>query len=360
MNRNKYVSEYDVIELTNEMPVNRRGGVGSVIENLDNGFRSIGVKVLWFLLNHDYRDYEVDRIIAEFPDIAISSYTELSSYKAPILHIHTYNHEPRMIQSISDKKKVVTIHSLQICEAHSNDVDLTSSIRMQESLIAACDKVVLVSQSELNNYYKYGYHKLNPEVSVIYNGLRDSGNFRNQRDKKVIGFCGRLVPRKRPEYAQKLLTEKGFEDCSVLIAGRGFSPYARDLLQEYKLHERVHYLGWCGGDRLDSFYDSIDVLAIPSVYEPFGMIALEAVIRGIPVVCNHIDGLVEVLGDYAFYSSNNTYESFHEAMSMWLKTDKEKIMALTLGALQRYYLYFTEKIMAQNYLNLFRNLMHPN
>jgi glycosyltransferase involved in cell wall biosynthesis len=353
---NSNVREYDVIELTNEMPINRKGGVGSVIENLASGFRSLGVRVLWFLLDHNYHDFEVERVLAEFPDIAIGSYDELAFYKAHILHIHLYNHEPHMFRYLSGKKTVFTLHSLLICEAYSNDVDLTWAIRQQEALIAACDRVVVVSQSELSNYYKYGYHKLNPNVNVIYNGLRDPDDFRNQRDNRVIGFCGRLVPRKRPEYVQRLLAEKGFEDCLVMIAGRGFSPYARDLLLEYKIQDRVQFLGWCGGGRLNSFYNSIDVLAIPSVYEPFGMIALEASTRGIPVVCNRVGGLVEVLGDHAFYSRDNTYLSFQEAMSTWLKADSERITTITRRALERYYLNFTDIMMAERYLELFRKL----
>lgn len=118
--------------------------------------------------------------------------------------------------------------------------------------------------------------------------------------------------------------------------------YARDLLTEYNLHERVHYLGWCGGERLNAFYNAIDVLAIPSVYEPFGMIALEAAARGIRVVCNRVGGLVEVLGDYAFYSENGTYESFREAMNNWLKADNEIIKNMTQGALRRYHSHFTD------------------
>jgi len=348
--------EYDVIEVTNEMPVNRKGGVGSVIENLGSGFRSIGAKALWFLLDHNYRDFEVERVLTEFPDIAIGSYDELPLCKAPLFHLHIYQHDPLLLQYLMSRKVVLTIHSLLICEAQSNGIDLSWSVKQQEDMIAACNKVVLVSQSELQNYYKYNYHKLNPNVTVIHNGLRNSGSFRNQRKNDVIGFCGRLVPRKRPEYVQKLLREKGFSNYSVMIAGRGFSPYAKNLLLDLKIQDRVQFLGWCGGERLKSFYDAIDVMAIPSTYEPFGMIALEAVIRGIPIVCNRVGGLGEILGDYAFYSDDDTYESFRGAMNMWLKADSKKITDITRGALQRYYLNFTDITMAQKYLNLFRTL----
>ena len=352
---NSEAREYDVIEVTNEMPVNRKGGVGSVIENLASGFRSLGVKALWFMLDHNYRDFEVERILAEFPDITIGSYNELSLFKAPIFHLHIYQHDPLLLQYILSKKAVLTIHSLLVCEAQSNGIDLSRSIRQQETLITACNKVVLVSHSELQNYYKYSYHKLNPNVTVIHNGLRDRGSYKEQHNNKIIGYCGRLVPRKRPEYVQMVLTEKGFSNYSVMIAGRGFSHYARNLLLDLKIQDRGRFLGWCGRDRLESFYNAIDLMAIPSTYEPFGMIALEAVIRGIPIVCNRVGGLSEILGDYAFYSENDTYESFREAMKMWLKADREKIKAITRGALQRYYQSFTDIIMAQKYLNLFRN-----
>ena len=75
----------------------------------------------------------------------------------------------------------------------------------------------------------------------------------------MLGFCGRLVPRKHPEYVQWMLTEPGFETRGVLIAGRGFSPYARDLLARHALAGRVRFLGWCAGARLEAFFDRDDM-----------------------------------------------------------------------------------------------------
>ena len=44
-----------------------------------------------------------------------------------------------------------------------------------------------------------------------------------------------------------------------MIAGKAFSRYARDLVSGLDIEERVRYLGWCGGPRLDAFFDAIDV-----------------------------------------------------------------------------------------------------
>jgi glycosyltransferase involved in cell wall biosynthesis len=346
---------YDAVVITNEMPVNRRGGVGSVMENMASGFSSSGVKVLWFLIDHHYSGAEIERILAGRTNIAIGSYEDLKMFRAPVINVHSYQHNSRLLHYLADKQVVYTIHSLLICEAESNGVDLSGPIRQQEELIGVCDKIVLVSQAELNDYYRVGYQKINPDVSVIHNGLKAPLQTQKRRNNKIIGFCGRLVPRKRPEYIPMILAEKGMEDYNALIAGRGFSPYARDLLHALNLKDRVRYLGWCGGERLESFYNQIDVLAIPSTYEPFGMVALEAVSRGIPVVCNRVGGLIEILGDYAFYSEDETYGTFHQAIDNWLAADDNTIETMIQGALRRYLRNFTDVRMAQRYANLFKS-----
>ncbi|MEN6375141.1 MAG: glycosyltransferase family 4 protein [Smithella sp.] len=350
---NGKTDKYDAIVVTNEMPVNRRGGVGSVIENMASGFSSAGVNVLWFLIDHNYSDAEIERVMTGHSNVAVGSYDELEIFDAPVINVHSYQHDSSFHNYLADKKVIYTIHSLLICEAESNGVDLSGSIKQQEYLISSCDRVALVSQAELGDYHRYGYHKINSSVCVVHNGLKVPLQSSKRPNNKIIGFCGRLVPRKRPEYVPMMLAEEGMKEYRALIAGRGFSSYARDLLHQLNLNDRVQYLGWCGGDRLESFYNEIDVLAIPSTYEPFGMVALEAAARGIPVVCNRIGGLVEVLGDYAFYAEDETYGAFRKAVNDWLAADDGLIEEMVRGALRRYYENFTDVHMAQRYMNLF-------
>ena len=349
-------ADYDVIEVTNEMPLNRKGGVGSVIENLAAGLRFLGVKVLWFLLDHSYGRGELQKIRAEFPDLTVGSYADLARCRAPVIHLHAYQHRPCLLEALAGHKVVYTIHSLLICEAESNGVDFSEAIKQQENLMAACDKIVLVSLAELGDYQRNGYHRLNPNITVIHNGLKKANAFLNLRRNKAIGFCGRFVPRKRPEYVPMVLAEDEFREYSALIAGRGFSLYARDLIRGLDLENRAHYLGWCGGPRLEAFYNQIDVLAVPSTYEPFGMVALEAVTRGIPVVCNRAGGLVEILGEYAFYGEDETYPSFRNALKRWSQVDQKTLDRITRGALRRYEQNFTDVMMAEKYLALFESM----
>ena len=232
-----------------------------------------------------------------------------------MLHVHCYEPHAKLLEICRERPSLYTVHSLLRWEAKSNDIDLAHSIRWQEQLIATVDRVAVISQAERAAYATLGYLDFNAKVSVVYNGLRASGPIRSPRSSETIGFCGRLVPRKRPEYPQLLLKEPRFSDCRTLIAGRGFSAYARNLLAREKLDDRVEYLGWCTGSRLEAFFDRIDVLAVPSTYEPFGLVALEAMARGVPVVCPRSGGLAEVLGDHAYYYTGASFDAFRSAMT---------------------------------------------
>jgi glycosyltransferase involved in cell wall biosynthesis len=352
--------QFDVIEITNEMPQNRIGGVGSVIESLMSGFAALDVKALWYVADHQYQPYEVEAILASQAPVALGSHAELAAFRAPAAHVHSYNHAPGLLDALAGSRSLFTIHSLLAYEEISNDVDLGWAVAEQERLIAACDEVALVSAAERDYYRRLGYERLNARVSVVHNGIASPARAPLRPRRGVLGYCGRLVPRKHPEYVQMLLLEPGFEDCEVLIAGKAFSRYARDLVARLGIEERVRYLGWCGGARLEAFYDAIDVLVQPSTYEPFGLAALEAAARGIPVVCGEVDGLLEVLGDYAFYCDATRYDSFRAAMERWRRADANCLAALTEGARARALTQFTDVAMARRYLERFAALSEPD
>jgi glycosyltransferase involved in cell wall biosynthesis len=351
--------DFDVIEITNEMPHNRMGGVGSVIESLVSGFSALGVRALWYVADHSYQPHEVDAILAQHPDVALGRHEELQGFRAPVAHVHSYNHAPGMLDALADSRSLFTIHSLLAVEETSNQVDLRGAVADQERLIAACDEIALVSEAERGHYRRLGYERLNDRVSVVHNGIALPTWSPRTRRRGVLGYCGRLVPRKRPEYVQMLLLEPDFGGFEVMIAGKAFSPYARDLIRRLGIEDRVHYLGWCSGPRLDAFFDAIDVLVQPSIYEPFGLAALEAAARGIPVVCCAVDGLVEVLGEHAFYCDTTEYEDFRAAMRRWLSADSGTLDAIAQGARRRAAERFTDVAMARRYLARFAALTGP-
>lgn len=73
----------------------------------------------------------------------------------------------------------------------------------------------------------------------------------------------------------------------------------RRQAKEYRIDDRVHYTGPLAGAGLDAAYARADVLVLASHAETYGMVATEALARGLPVVASHVGGLPEALGDEA-------------------------------------------------------------
>jgi glycogen(starch) synthase len=81
-----------------------------------------------------------------------------------------------------------------------------------------------------------------------------------------------------------------------LVAGSG--THERELRRqatELGLMEHGTFLGWIGDDVLHSLYRIADVCVVPSIYEPFGLVALEAMASGCPCIVADTGGLREVV-----------------------------------------------------------------
>lgn len=144
---------------------------------------------------------------------------------------------------------------------------------------------------------------LPPErVSMIYNGI-DPAPFRRAIPAELrlpagavaVGFVGRLVDEKGlPELAAAWKRIAAAEPrAHLLVAGTG--PHERALRQQLADTPRVHWLGF----RRDvpALMRAFDLLVVPSWKEPFGLVAVEAMAAGTPVVATRSGGLAEVPRD---------------------------------------------------------------
>jgi glycosyltransferase involved in cell wall biosynthesis len=133
-------------------------------------------------------------------------------------------------------------------------------------------------------------------IDVVPNGVRFPAS--GSPPHKVaggplrIGFAGRLIDKKGVPvllWAARKLTERGV-DFELAIAGDGPRRSAlMELTQRLDLSARVHFLGEVRD--MPGFYRGIDLLAMPSVQEAFGLTSLEAAAHGVPVVISRVDGL---------------------------------------------------------------------
>lgn len=115
-----------------------------------------------------------------------------------------------------------------------------------------------------------------------------------------IGFLGRLHPKKNVDVLIRAVRAAS-HDARLLIAGDGPPQYREELqglAAGLEMGDRIEWLGFIPGERRWPFIDSLDVLAMPSRYECFGMVAAEAMGRGIATVVSRDTGIAEVADQY--------------------------------------------------------------
>jgi glycogen(starch) synthase len=148
-------------------------------------------------------------------------------------------------------------------------------------------------------------------VTVIPNGI-DPGELQPQEedelrrlrsefaapDERLVLLIGRLVYEKGFQLALEAMPGliEAVPGTRFLVAGSGtHEEELRRQAEELGLLEHGTFLGWIGDDVLHSLYRIADVCVVPSIYEPFGLVALEAMASGCPCIVADTGGLREVV-----------------------------------------------------------------
>jgi glycogen(starch) synthase len=146
-------------------------------------------------------------------------------------------------------------------------------------------------------------------INVIPNGidpddLRPVADLESLRrefaapDEKLVLLVGRLVYEKGFQLALEALPGviEAVGGVRFLVAGSGtHEAQLREQASQLGLLERGSFLGWIGDDVLHSLYKIADLTVVPSIYEPFGLVALEAMASGCPCIVADTGGLREVV-----------------------------------------------------------------
>ena len=123
-------------------------------------------------------------------------------------------------------------------------------------------------------------------------------------DEHILLFVGRIEPLKGVDILLGAAAQlEADSDCFVLVvggdgtSGEGEMGHLRSLASQLGIAERVSFLGAVDHERLPLFYSAADVCVVPSYYESFGLVALEAMACGTPVVASRVGGLTGTVRD---------------------------------------------------------------
>jgi len=117
-------------------------------------------------------------------------------------------------------------------------------------------------------------------------------------DERLVLLVGRLVYEKGFQLALDALPGliRRVGKLRFLVAGSG--THEAELKRQARrlgLMRHGTFLGWIGDDVLHSLYRIADLCVVPSIYEPFGLVALEAMVSGCPCIVADTGGLREVV-----------------------------------------------------------------
>ncbi len=212
-----------------------------------------------------------------------------------------------------------------VAHVHSTEFDRSGSninpriYDLERRGMHGATRVIAVSQlTKASCVSRYGVDP--SKIDVVYNGIRgEGGDAQNGKassgerangappratpadssttDKTVL-FLGRITMQKGPEYflqaARRVLSvEPG---TRFVVAGSGdLDGPLRELARELGIEARVHFTGFLRGRDVHHALSVADCFVMPSVSEPFGLVALEAAQRGVPVILSRQSGVSEVL-----------------------------------------------------------------
>ena len=165
------------------------------------------------------------------------------------------------------------------------------------------DRIIAVS-----HFTRDDILRLMPEINknkiIVVHEAADEPATKNSKLKiqnsKYLLFVGTLEPRKNLITLLKAMQRLPAEVRLTVAGAEGWGDGdVKRLAGEMNVLDRVTFAGRVSDAELDALYRSARMLAMPSLYEGFGLPVLEAMARGTPVVCSNAGSLQEIAGDAA-------------------------------------------------------------
>lgn len=189
------------------------------------------------------------------------------------------------------KKIVSTEHNINISESFLKHF-------LKSIILKICfNKVIAISDAVykyVNKKYGINYKK----IVKIYNGVDVDKFYKKdilKNDVVKIGVVGRLSKQKGHEVLIKALKKLDF-DFKAYIIGDGEEKDALiNLSKDLGIDDKIEFTGFV--DDINKALEKIDVFVIPSLWEGFGLVAIEAMASGKIVIASKIDGLSDIIKD---------------------------------------------------------------
>ena len=231
--------------------------------------------------------------------------------KFDVIHAHDWlvAYAAKSLKNSYDIPIVATIHATEAGRNSGIHDETQRYINDTEWMLTYEANEVIVNSNymkcELQRNFGLPFEKINVIPNgvnlTMYSGIEKDYDFRRNYaadNEKIILYAGRLVYEKGVQYLIGAMPKvlQNYNDAKLLIAGRG------EMIDELKaeveslgLGNKVYFTGYMDHKSLCKLYKCADISVFPSTYEPFGIVALEGMLAGNPVVVSDIGGLNEIV-----------------------------------------------------------------
>lgn len=322
-----------ILMLTWEYPPRIVGGISRVVEGLSRSLTELGNEVHvitnempGFPIEDSDRGVFVHRVSIESPTPNFHTWVMMMNHyfskragrlaksvgQFDVVHVHDWLVLPSGAEakSFSPSTMVTTLHSLEFRRSGRVDTPegkMVDSLEWwatyESSIIIVCSKSMM---ADTLAHFKVPRDKIRTipigiDPSRFQNRNVDRNRVRSRYGigvgEKLILFVGRLTNQKGCEYLIRAIPYVArYFNVKLLIAGDGYLRSDLELTASSAgVRSRTIFAGYVGDEDLTDLFLSSDLMVIPSVYEPFGVVALEAMSARLPVVASNVDGLAEIV-----------------------------------------------------------------
>jgi glycosyltransferase involved in cell wall biosynthesis len=220
------------------------------------------------------------------------------SKKFDVIHCHDWMtiNAGTELKKTTSKPLVFTVHSTEY-DRTANIYPMNFIVDIEKNGIREADKVITVSEGMKKQLIER-YDADEKKITVIYNGIDASKYFglTKKDNNGTVLFLGRITNQKGPYFflhtAKKVLEKK--KNVTFIVAGQGEQmPEMIKLAIELKVINNFIFTGYLSEEEILRAYSMADVYVMPSVAEPFGITALEAIASGTPIIVSKNAGVAE-------------------------------------------------------------------
>ena len=307
-----------ILMLTWEYPPRIVGGIARVVNDLSKRLIKDGHEVTvvtykegnvpYYELDKGVKVYRVDNFMINatnfidwimqlnFNMIAKASEIIQKEGKFDVIHAHDWlvAYAAKTLKQSFDIPLVSTIHATEAGRNSGIRDSQQKYINDTEWMLTYESTEVIVNSNymkgELQRLFGLPFEKINVVPNGVnlltYSGIDRDYEFRRKYamdNEKIILFVGRLV------------YEKGIQHLIAAMPKILAGYNERQEAQNLGLGDKVYFAGYVAGKDVPKLYKAADIAVFPSTYEPFGIVALEAMLSERPVVVSDIGGLNEIV-----------------------------------------------------------------